>query len=400
MKSKAATGKANRGKLTATAAQQLGMGIRRADGTEGVLVYPSTLQSLRGGYTSYLYQSGDVEIDPPAGAQPTHGGYHYSTGSDPEVFALDANGIVIPAWKYLKSKKENPSVFYDGFQAELTTLAGSCHDGQCGAIRAGLLAIRKAARAFDPKATLSSKCVVEIPRSMMLEARDEHAMLGCAPSLNIYGDVPELNIEAPRDLGIRFAGCHIHQGTKVRYQPAVERVIKMLDNIVGVGLTSLLDGLEDPRRRRFYGKAGEYRLPAHGFEYRVPSSAVLCSPTIVYLTLDLVRAVAHYGLVGGSWKATEAETREAIDQLDVKLARKLLKRNKDTLTVFLERLYGYYSTEAGAFAYEAIMGGAKELIETEMEKTWNFSAAPFSGMRVRDVGPAIMSSRARAAKAA
>ena len=61
-------------------------------------------------------------------------------GTDPEVFAVDAKGQVIPAFEYLPEKKDalkimNKSVlepqigtaFYDGFQAEFTIGPITCH---------------------------------------------------------------------------------------------------------------------------------------------------------------------------------------------------------------------------------------------------------------------------------
>ena len=53
------------------------------------------------------------------------------TGSDPEIFAVDANGIVIPAWTFLPKKEETHGLhsnpYWDGFQVEWTIQSDMCY---------------------------------------------------------------------------------------------------------------------------------------------------------------------------------------------------------------------------------------------------------------------------------
>jgi hypothetical protein len=62
----------------------------------------------------------------------------------------------------------------------------------------------------------------------------------------------------------RTTGGHIHFGIGKRDDETVSRMVKALDAIIGVACVSLFDGIDDPRRRRMYGLAGEYRLPEYG----------------------------------------------------------------------------------------------------------------------------------------
>lgn len=70
----------------------------------------------------------------------------------------------------------------------------------------------------------------------------------------------------------RTAGGHIHFGATGTNIPVLQSMIvpciAMLDLIVG---TMTVSG-RNSNRRKFYGKAGTYRLQPHGFEYRVPST--------------------------------------------------------------------------------------------------------------------------------
>ena len=311
-----------------------------------------------------------------------------STGSDPEVFALDSKGVVIPAWSYLKAKdKVNPQVlledryyaraFYDGFQAEFTTIPGGCHDVLINDIRYGLREVLVAARKIDPKATLTHQCVVEVPFEMMQAASEDHVALGCAPSFNIYEGEEPLVIPQPKQLAIRFAGCHMHF-SELLGQHALARTIKALDKIAGVAMVSLFEGLEDERRRQFYGRAGEYRTPVHGIEWRVPSSAVLVHPVTTYLCFDLARWARAMGLEfsANRWEAEEDEVREVVNACDVKGARKILARNSEMLREITRRLYDRFQNGSDDLAYALLTEGAAKHLPTEdMIANWSLGQA-------------------------
>ena len=277
------------------------------------------------------------------------------SGSDPEIFVRGGDGEIMPAWTFLPDKK-NPllhknassatwtSAFYDGYQAEFTLPANGCHDNLMRTIQHGLQAVLNEAQKKDPKAHLDWTPYVEIPPGIMSKQTTEHNGLGCSPSKSAYGE-EALKVDDPSQLAARFTGCHMHFGwSSVMGSKPAANVVKRMDAIYGIVATSLLDGIDNPRRRLFYGKAGEYRTPKHGLEYRTPSSAILAHPVLTYLNFDLARLVG-YDYLGGNllsgWAVPggEDQVREVINSGDAKTARKIIGINIKLLTAVLNKLY-------------------------------------------------------------
>lgn len=315
-------------------------------------------------------------------------GQWVQTGTDPEVFGVTKSGSVVPAFEALPSKDKaldvpfvsrggSPnyklSAFWDGFQAEFSVPPVTCHEVMTDQIRDGLKVIYDHMRKAKKTATITPSCVVDIPYEVMDAAPPECIALGCAPSLNAYEAKAHLDGMDAKSLPFRFAGCHIHFGfsahTNKKYDyPAI---VKLLDAIAGVASVSLLRGIEDPRRRMFYGLAGEYRLPKHGLEYRTLSSAILAHPAIMNLMFDLARCVTkmHDEGTAAIWQSDEQETQEVINNLDVVGAEKILARNKDALTRICKGLYG--SSKVSENANKLIVQGAIELMPVnDMATVW------------------------------
>ena len=94
---------------------------------------------------------------------------------------------------------------------------------------------------------------------------------------------------------------------------------------VAVMFVAALEGLDDPLRRKFYGAAGEYRLPKHGLEYRVLSSAVLSHPILTHLAFDMARLTSMYTCSGIELVTAEDErVRDIINNCNTPEARKLM----------------------------------------------------------------------------
>jgi hypothetical protein len=321
----------------------------------------------------------------PAGLATADCGRGIQVGSDPEVFVVDEAGVVIPAWKFLGKKPKATSdyeatAFWDGYQAEFTIPPSHCHAYVMDTVRNGLWKVREAARKVNPKARLTYQCVLPIPKEMMDAAAaesEEYVQLGCAPSHNVYEDDSPLRVVEGKLCPIRFAGFHVHHGYGKLLPEQVKAVVKAMDAICGVALVLVCQGMESEDRRRFYGRAGEHRVPKHGIEWRVPSSAVLAHPVMCHLTLDLARAAGKLGLLGMGkcWKASEEETRTAINELDVELARKIVERNKGVLETILGKVYGAGTTTVQK-ALRLISEGGKKLLDVEdMSKNWRLDGS-------------------------
>lgn len=305
------------------------------------------------------------------------------SGTDPEVFALGKDDTVIPSWEYLKHEKSDEVYCYpDGFQAEFrpSFIGGySCHEQMVNGMWNAMETLMRTLRAHQPSAYISSIPVVPIPAPMMENAPRKWARLGCSPSRNAYGlrgAITGSGVDIPE----RWAGCHMHFGNLNACSEQMRvSAVKAMDAIAGVAFTSLFAGLESPSRRQFYGLAGEYRLPAHGLEWRVPSSRVLHHPAVTHLCFDLARASCLIGLAGvldRVWKYDEEEVIHIINTLDVRKARALLRKNRSTLSTILNTIYNE-SRAAQRLALPFILKGIKSQMGANVYDnlilTWNLN---------------------------
>lgn len=312
-------------------------------------------------------------------------------GSDPEIFAQDKEGRVIPAFKFLGSKtsptlsktnlihivgEHRNACYWDGFQAEFDTKEQSCLGWHVDSVQNGLQGIYDALNAYDKDAVLSFKTTMPIPEEMLKEAKDEHVQFGCMPSLNAYG--MDGIKEDGRKVPFRSAGGHIHFGLTggAPKKDAANRIVKALDTILGVACVSLFEGFDDPRRRSMYGLAGEYRLPKHGLEYRTLSNAWLMHPLLMNIVFDLSRAALKIGESNmlHLWNASEADTIRIINTCNVNDARKVLAQNK---TMFEQVIAFGYMAECNDLRVQAAIkmfteGMSKHIVDPKnIAKNWN-----------------------------
>lgn len=306
-------------------------------------------------------------------------------GTDPEVFAVDANGEVAPAWTFLPGKdkpqkfdkhRKTGTAYWDGFQAEFTTQGtDTCLLWVSDNIQGGLKTIHEAAKKVGGKLTVLN--VLPVNPDVLNNEPIEHVQFGCAPSYNVYG--LKGNIQDGRDVPFRFAGGHLHFGlsyAEQKTQGNVEKYVKALDMVLGVASVAMLGDLDNPIRRQFYGLPGEYRTPAHGFEYRTLSNAWLCHPLAMNMVFDLARSVcglAEEGLLDG-WQSTQEETLEIIINNDIAKAREVLDRNKAMFLQILKVITGahYQLNEHLELAFSVWRNGIATVVEdpTDMVKNW------------------------------
>ena len=232
---------------------------------------------------------------------------HYASvmfGADPELF-LSKDGQVIGAEKVLPKEgirlrnlqtdelEGKPVVIIDGVQAELNPVPSHCRQ-----VFSNNLAIcfqklaEQMAKHGDIKADFAS--TVEVSKQEMLSLDKSSQQFGCAPSKNAYKD-SEIRIKDASKYYKRSAGGHIHighQNIPALVQLFTEKhkeVAQMLDILVG-NTCVLLDRDEgNIERRKVYGRAGEYRLPPHGFEYRTLSNFWLRSYQLTSFVLAMTR---------------------------------------------------------------------------------------------------------------
>lgn len=271
-----------------------------------------------------------------------------SSGWDPEIFVVDGKGELIPAFEFLPPKDKplafesttlssgsygrhtyTANLFWDGFQAEFNVDAVSCHGYGIDELRGGLQGIRAMAKKAFPDSRLTLRNFVAVDPPRLFAATDDQVAFGCEPSRNAYGLEP-LVFSDPRRVTYRSAGGHIHFGgyqMPVLMQEKADAVVKAMDRYLALPCVALFDGIDDPRRREFYGRAGEYRAPNYGLEYRVLSNAWLCHPSIAHLVMNTARAAVSLRGAVLQEDLSDAEVQEIINYGDAARARKWVEDN-------------------------------------------------------------------------
>lgn len=258
-------------------------------------------------------------------------------GTDPEFF-LRKQGKLLPAFRALP--KKGP-IFADGFQAEINPQP----DARLDRVQARVKRMMRTALAMSGADDISPFSTEAIDEQTMAEA-GEWAILGCKPSINLYG----LGTNIPADgstLLHRFAGNHIHFGRHCSKNETI-RIIKGLDAVVAIWLTGVGEGLESPIRRQYYGLAGELREQKWGLEYRTLSNLPLLHPKLWMLTFRLARDVFNLALFDklDFWKAREEDWLRAVNETSVDRSRAILFENRDA-----------FGRMAGPLAYRMGMHG-------------------------------------------
>lgn len=277
-----------------------------------------------------------------------------TSGSDPEIFVFNKEGVVIPAWEFLPEKSvaektgkdrydldhfhESSYAYWDGVQAEITTRRGyQCHAYMTDSIQLGMRKIYHAAIKYNKDAVLKTCDVVTVPNEVLFTGKEEHVALGCAPSQNIH-NIPPIDVGDPRHHTLRYSGTHLHFRTTnivgendPRRANYPNNILKVMDSVLGVVLTAMGRGLEDTRRRLAYGRPGEYRLtdlPRAGLEYRTPGAFLMSCPQMFNLAADIGRRAYHLGLNFTMDQLGLGDATEIIMNADADSAVKFIQENK------------------------------------------------------------------------
>lgn len=213
--------------------------------------------------------------------------YGMTLGCDPEVFLVDSKtGAVVGSERAIV---DTVPVVRDGVQVELHPSATSCRQGLASGLSSCFRTLQEQLLKH-PKLKVSFDQVVELSDEEVKKLSKKSLELGCAPSLNAYG-----RQEVKVDGSIyrkRSAAGHIHFGIGKNVIPKPDEAVRTLDLVLGVPCVLLDRDPHAAERRKLYGKAGEYRLPVHGLEYRTLSNFWLRS----YQLYSLVMGLARQGL--------------------------------------------------------------------------------------------------------
>lgn len=305
--------------------------------------------------------------------------YVTTLGCDPEIFITRIAGTVRKRVAAVGSERivpepqvtddMPPRVTRDGVQVELhvpgNTACREALAGQVSRAMSTLSALVTKARATrrDPSIAISFQPLVTLTRGDISRLSPEARELNCKPSRNAYG-----REQVWRDgsiYPIRTASGHLHLGNSLFTKNMIDpdEGVKVLDLLVGIPCV-LVD--QDPAqkiRRETYGRAGEYRLPKHGVEYRVPSNFWLQDYKMLSMVFGLAKlamAVCE-GFVpnnANKWavdqllsKVDFAKVEQAINENNVDMA---LQIYKESIRPFADRIttyQGFTSTSMDDFEY-------------------------------------------------
>lgn len=216
-------------------------------------------------------------------------------GCDPEFFLENKKGEIKASEECIPEKGKvctrqgfSGKVIRDGVQVEINPQAQTCRQQLGYAIAASLKALEDS---LNGDIQVSTKAVVDVPKDYLNSLSPEARALGCAPSLNGHNSIAIT--EAQKSTTTRSAGGHIHLGlNKDSFNPG--ELVTMLDQFVGNTSVLLDRDPEQKKRRQLYGRAGEYRLPAHGLEYRTPSNYWMISYPMASFITGLARQVCGF----------------------------------------------------------------------------------------------------------
>lgn len=311
-----------------------------------------------------------------------------SIGADPEILVTDPDGKVIP-FGTLYTEQANTGVIIDGFAAEFTPTYDYCLAYLTDRLQNCLNTAYKYVQA-KPGAQFSVQDYILTPKKWRYTLPESQVVLGCKPSCNAYGDT--VKFKDGIDTPYRTAGCHMHFGSTTTYGAnivkdpvAITEIIKWCDIIAGVWSIALLP-MQNPRRRKLYGRAGEYRTTYYsstnsaGIEYRTHSSYVLAHPAIWHLMFEITRSAYILGMSGAGefirdLFPSDTVIKNIINKVDVKAAQNLVKTHKDFYKATIRHL-GVYAQNM-AYNLSQMDGGLKNVVDFTSIPT-NWKLAPHS----------------------
>jgi len=229
--------------------------------------------------------------------------YSPSFGADPELF-LTQNGNIIGAEKVIPKAginvAGNTKIVLDGVQVELHLSPSTCRATLGNTMRA---LFKQLHYTLSKSEGLSASFapVVEVSKKEMDSLDEAAKQLGCAPSLNTYD--PKATIKVAKDFRQRSAGGHIHIGLqqmialKQSIQKDPKKFIDLMDIFVGLPSVMIDRDPSVAERRKVYGRAGEYRLPSYGIEYRTLDNFWLRSYQLMSFVFGMSKIATNiYGI--------------------------------------------------------------------------------------------------------
>lgn len=242
-----------------------------------------------------------------------------SIGSDPELFFVK-NGEVVPSEEVVELPVEGMNrslVIRDGFQGELNPAPGACRQASGTFIAMAFLEAVRQAKLAGTEVSLKVGHVIS--DEVWKKTKPGVKKFGCSPTINSH----ETNFSRVTGLREKFraAGGHIHFALLQSHKEVVnyDKLVTVMDIVLGNTCVMLDRDPDNARRRKNYGRAGEYRVKSYGMEYRVPSNFWLKH----YTLWSFVSQVGRHAIDIDSQGFSD----ELISMFDLKKVRKAINNN-------------------------------------------------------------------------
>lgn len=244
-----------------------------------------------------------------------------SLGCDPEFFFTDAKGDVVGAEEVLGGPNakhtgtyrhdggvvaKNNSVFVDGVQAEFNMQPATCREVLSSEIQSCMISTANILRKFHGEYKMDLvHGTVPITKKKLDFLSVKAREFGCKSSSNVYDKYATIGVD-PKNYLFRSAGGHIHFGGMSGYKPdhyfnrsfykTPDKTVMFLDYILGNTMVIVDRDPLQAERRKNYGRAGEYRSPKHGLEYRTLGNAWLRSYPLMSMAFSMGRFAVNVAI--------------------------------------------------------------------------------------------------------
>lgn len=243
-------------------------------------------------------------------------------GADPEMF-FTRDGKIVGSEKVLPKEGLAHRVTIDGVQGEFNVEPATCRQTFSSNLRYCFALLNQ--QAMEKDITVSFAQTVKLGEKEMKALSKKSQRFGCAPSNNVHEKDSTISVKDGSKYPYRSAGGHIHLGNAghdsvYNLLKNPELLVPLLDILVGNTCVLIDRDAGNVERRKVYGKAGEYRSPEHGLEYRTLSNFWLRSYPLMSFVLGMCRFAVNVGL-------DEAATTQIMASVDMRAIEKAINTN-------------------------------------------------------------------------